>query len=36
MDNVVATPHMGYYTKVANTNMLRLSVGSVLEYLRSR
>jgi phosphoglycerate dehydrogenase-like enzyme len=36
MENVVATPHMGYYTKVANTNMLRLSVESVLDYLISR
>ncbi|MDR1966176.1 MAG: hypothetical protein LBQ36_05660 [Synergistaceae bacterium] len=36
IDNVIATPHMGYYTKTANTNMLRLSVESVLEYLRNR
>jgi len=36
MENVIATPHMGYYTKAANTNMLRLSVESVLEYLKSR
>jgi hypothetical protein len=27
---------MGYYTKAANTNMLRLSVESVLKYLRER
>jgi phosphoglycerate dehydrogenase-like enzyme len=36
MDNVIATPHMGYYTKVANTNMLRLSVESVLHYVKLR
>ncbi|MDR1471775.1 MAG: hypothetical protein LBS75_04555 [Synergistaceae bacterium] len=36
MENVVSTPHMGYYTKAANTNMLRLSVESALEYLRNR
>jgi phosphoglycerate dehydrogenase-like enzyme len=36
MENVIATPHMGYYTEAANTNMLRLSVESVLEYLRTR
>jgi phosphoglycerate dehydrogenase-like enzyme len=34
MENVIATPHMGYYTETANTNMLRLSVESVLKYLR--
>jgi phosphoglycerate dehydrogenase-like enzyme len=36
LDNVIATPHMGYYTKVANTNMLRLAVESVLDYLGKR
>ncbi|MDR1580117.1 MAG: hypothetical protein LBS35_07150 [Synergistaceae bacterium] len=36
LENVIATPHMGYYTEAANTNMLRLSVESVLEYLRTR
>jgi phosphoglycerate dehydrogenase-like enzyme len=35
MENVVATPHMGYYTKPANTNMLRLAVESALKYLRT-
>ncbi|MDR3076567.1 MAG: hydroxyacid dehydrogenase [Synergistaceae bacterium] len=35
MENVIATPHMGYYTKIANTNMLRLSVASVMEYLKT-
>jgi phosphoglycerate dehydrogenase-like enzyme len=35
LDSVIATPHMAYYTKTANTNMLRLSVESVLDYLRS-
>jgi D-3-phosphoglycerate dehydrogenase len=35
MENVTATPHMAYYTKSANTNMLRLAVGSALEYLRN-
>ncbi|MDR3164540.1 MAG: hypothetical protein LBU13_03090 [Synergistaceae bacterium] len=36
LENVIATPHMGYYTEAANTNMLRLSVESVMEYLRTR
>ena len=36
LENVIATPHMGYYTEAANTNMLRLAVESVLEYLRTR
>jgi phosphoglycerate dehydrogenase-like enzyme len=36
MENVIATPHMGYYTEAANTNMLRLAVESVLEYLGTR
>jgi D-3-phosphoglycerate dehydrogenase len=34
MENVIATPHMAYYTRTANTNMLRLSVESALGYLR--
>jgi D-3-phosphoglycerate dehydrogenase len=36
LENIIATPHMGYYTEAANTNMLRLAVKSVLEYLRTR
>ena len=36
LENVIATPHMGYYTEAANTNMLRLAVESVLEYLKTR
>ncbi|MDR1510793.1 MAG: hypothetical protein LBS53_14300 [Synergistaceae bacterium] len=35
MDNVIATPHMGYFTEASNTNMLRLSVESVLEFAGS-
>jgi phosphoglycerate dehydrogenase-like enzyme len=34
MDNVIATPHMGYFTETSNTNMLRLSVASVLKYVK--
>jgi phosphoglycerate dehydrogenase-like enzyme len=35
MDNVIASPHMGYFTEASNTNMLRLSVESVLESVKS-
>jgi D-3-phosphoglycerate dehydrogenase len=35
MDNVIASPHMGYFTEASNTNMLRLSVKSVLEFVKS-
>jgi phosphoglycerate dehydrogenase-like enzyme len=31
MDNVIATPHIAYFTAVANTNLLRKSVESVLK-----
>ena len=34
MENVIATPHMGYFTAQTNTNMLKKSVESVLGYLR--
>jgi phosphoglycerate dehydrogenase-like enzyme len=35
MENVIATPHMGYFTASTNTNMLKMSVESVLEYINS-
>jgi D-3-phosphoglycerate dehydrogenase len=35
MDNVIASPHMGYFTEASNTNMLRLSVESVLDFVKS-
>jgi phosphoglycerate dehydrogenase-like enzyme len=35
MDSVTASPHMGYFTEASNTNMLRLSVESVLEFAKS-
>lgn len=31
MPNVISTPHIGYYTDTANTNLLRKSVESVLD-----
>ncbi|MDR3255496.1 MAG: hypothetical protein LBT31_07990 [Synergistaceae bacterium] len=34
MENVTASPHMGYFTEASNTNMLRLSVESVLEFVK--
>ena len=33
LPNVLATPHIGYFTEVANTNLLRKSVESVLKNL---
>lgn len=36
MDNVIATPHIAYFTGVANTNLLRKSVESVLENISVR
>jgi D-3-phosphoglycerate dehydrogenase len=35
MENVIATPHMGYFTASTNTNMLKKSVESVLDFLNS-
>jgi D-3-phosphoglycerate dehydrogenase len=35
MDNVIASPHMGYFTEASNTNMLRLSVESALDFVKS-
>jgi phosphoglycerate dehydrogenase-like enzyme len=35
MDSVTASPHMGYFTEASNTNMLRLSVESVLDFVKS-
>ena len=34
MDNVIATPHIAYFTAVANTNLLRKSVESALKNIR--
>ena len=33
LENVIATPHIGFYTKKANDNSIRLSVKSVLNFL---
>ena len=33
LNNVIATPHIGFYTKKANDNSIRLSVASVLNDL---
>ena len=33
LENVIATPHIGFYTKKANDNSIRLSVESVLNFL---
>lgn len=30
LENVISTPHIGYYTGIANTNLLRKSVESVI------
>lgn len=35
LDNVIATPHIAYFTAVANTNLLRKSVESVLRNIVS-
>lgn len=33
LENVISTPHIAYFTAAANTNLLRKSVESVLNYL---
>jgi phosphoglycerate dehydrogenase-like enzyme len=33
LQNVIATPHIGFYTKKANDNSIKLSVESVLNFL---
>lgn len=33
LNNVIATPHIGFYTKKANDNSIKLSVKSVLSYM---
>ena len=34
LDNVVATPHIAYYTQEANDNSIRMTVESILEALK--
>ncbi len=34
LENVIATPHIGFYTKKANDNSIKLSVESVVSFLR--
>jgi phosphoglycerate dehydrogenase-like enzyme len=34
LDNVVATPHIAYYTQEANDNSIKMTVESILEALK--
>ena len=33
LDNVIATPHIGFYTEQANDNSIRMSVDSIVKTL---